>query len=69
MTFTAFFQKNMRLQIVGSCKYLKGDQEILKHIGPDGDDTAGVLFVRFVEENLRKTGVIAKRCWDSSNPT
>jgi RHS repeat-associated protein len=38
-------------------QYLKGDQEILKHIGPDGDDTAGVLFVRFVEENLRKQGL------------
>jgi RHS repeat-associated protein len=38
-------------------QYLKGDQEILKHIGPEGDDTAGVLFVRFVEENLRKQGL------------
>jgi len=50
-------------------QYLKGDQEILKHIGPDGDDTAGVLFVRFVEENLRKQGLSLRRCWDSSNPT
>lgn len=37
--------------------YLKGDEKILKHIGPDGDDTAGVLFVRFVEEELRKQGL------------
>lgn len=26
-------------------------------MGPDGDDTAGVLFVRFVEEELRKQGL------------
>jgi len=38
-------------------QYLKGDEKILKHIGPDGDDTAGVLFVRFVEEELRKQGL------------
>jgi len=38
-------------------QYLKGDQEILKHIGPDGDDTAGVLFVRFVEEGLHLSDV------------
>lgn len=38
-------------------RYLKGDERILKHIGPDGDDTAGVLFVRFVEEELRKQGL------------
>ena len=37
-------------------RYLKGDEEILKHIGPDGDDSAGVLFVRFLEENLRREG-------------
>ena len=37
-------------------RYLKGDEQILKHIGPDGDDTAGILFVRFVEEELRKQG-------------
>jgi len=38
-------------------QYLKGDEKILKHIGPDGDDTAGVLFIRFVEEELRKQGL------------
>jgi len=38
-------------------QYLKGDEAILKHIGPDGDDTAGVLFVRFLEESLRKQGL------------
>lgn len=38
-------------------RYLKGDEKILKHIGPDGDDTAGILFVRFVEEELRKQGL------------
>lgn len=36
--------------------YLKGDQKILKH-ATDGDDTAGVLFVRFVEEILREKGL------------
>jgi len=38
-------------------QYLKGDEDILKHIGSDGDDTAGVLFARFAEENLRKHGL------------
>lgn len=37
-------------------RYLKGDERILKHIGPDGDDTAAVLFSRFVEEECRKQG-------------
>jgi RHS repeat-associated protein len=37
--------------------YLKGDEKILKHIGPDGDDTTAVLFTRFVEEELRKQGL------------
>mgnify|MGYP001612536226 FL=1 len=38
-------------------RYLKGDERILKHIGPDKDDTAAVLFSRFVEEELRKQGL------------
>ncbi len=38
-------------------RYLKGDERIFKHVGPDGDDTLGVLFVRFVEEELRKQGL------------
>ncbi|HNA61920.1 MAG TPA: hypothetical protein PKW79_02465, partial [Rhabdochlamydiaceae bacterium] len=38
-------------------QYLKGDETILKHIAPDGDDTAGLLFVRFLEEQLRKQGL------------
>ncbi len=38
-------------------RYLMNDEKIMKHIGPDGDDTAGVLFVRFVEEELRKQGL------------
>lgn len=38
-------------------RYLCNDEEILKHIGPDGDDTTGVLFIRFVEEQLRKQGL------------
>ncbi len=38
-------------------RYLKGDERILKHIGPDGDDTAAVLFSRFVEEEVRKQGL------------
>ena len=35
-------------------RYLSNDNEILKHKGLDQDDTAGVLFIRFVEEQLRK---------------
>jgi hypothetical protein len=42
-------------------RYLKGDEKILKHIGPDGDDTAAVLFTRFVEEELRKQGLLLFR--------
>lgn len=38
-------------------QYLTNDEQILKHIGPDNDNTAGVLFVRFVEEELRKQGL------------
>ena len=38
-------------------KYLRNDPNIMKHKGPDGDDTAGVLFVRFVEEQLRQQGL------------
>lgn len=38
-------------------RYLQEDERITRHIGPDGDDTLGVLFVRFVEEELRKQGL------------
>ncbi|MBI3212100.1 MAG: hypothetical protein HYZ47_05440, partial [Simkania negevensis] len=38
-------------------RYLQGDENILKHIGPEGNDTVGLLFVRFVEEELRKQGL------------
>ncbi|MEI7441514.1 MAG: hypothetical protein WCK43_07790, partial [bacterium] len=38
-------------------QYLFSDERILKQIGPDGDDTVGVLFVRFVEDELRKKGL------------
>ncbi len=39
-------------------RYLKEDEKILKHIDlDDKDDTLGVLFVRFVEEELRKQGL------------
>jgi RHS repeat-associated protein len=38
-------------------RYLKGDEKILKWIEPDKDDTAGVLFVRFVKEQLRQQGL------------
>jgi RHS repeat-associated protein len=38
-------------------RYLCNDENIFKHMGPDGDDTAGILFVRFVEEELRKQGL------------
>lgn len=37
--------------------YLKNDEGILKHIGPDGDDTLGVLFTRLLEESARKKGL------------
>lgn len=37
--------------------YLCNDENIHKHIGPDGDDTAGKLFVRFLEEHLRAQGL------------
>lgn len=35
-------------------KYLCNDPEIMKHIGPDNNDTAGLLFVRFLYEQLTK---------------
>lgn len=38
-------------------RYLKNDKKILDRIGADGDDTAGVLFIRFVEEELKKQGL------------
>ncbi len=38
-------------------RYLKNDYEILGNIGSDGDDTAGVLFVSFVEKELKKRGL------------
>ncbi|WP_158307186.1 RHS repeat-associated core domain-containing protein [Simkania negevensis] len=38
-------------------RYLKRDPAITKHVGPDEDDTAGVLFSRFIEEELRKQGL------------
>ncbi|PCI77094.1 hypothetical protein COB21_03440, partial [Candidatus Aerophobetes bacterium] len=38
-------------------KYLKGDENILKHTGQDGNDTAANLFVSFVHEELRKQGL------------
>ena len=37
-------------------RYLCNDEKILKHIGPEGNDSAGLLFVRFVDEELRKKG-------------
>ena len=38
-------------------RYLKGDETILRHIAVDGDDTAGPLFVGFVQEQLRQKGL------------
>lgn len=38
-------------------QYLKRDEAILKHIDSDGDDTAGPLFIRFVEQAIRKQGI------------
>ncbi len=35
-------------------RYLQNDPNITKHIGPDGNDTAAVLFKRFLQEHLRK---------------
>ncbi len=37
--------------------YLKNDPNILKHIGSDGDDSAGILFQRFAEEYVQKQGL------------
>ncbi|MBM3197774.1 MAG: hypothetical protein FJZ58_00775 [Chlamydiae bacterium] len=34
-------------------RYLQGDEQIIKHIGPGGDDTVGILFMRFVQETLK----------------
>lgn len=38
-------------------RYLKEDERILKHIGSDKDDTLGVLFKGFVNEELTKHGL------------
>lgn len=38
-------------------QYLKSDSNILIHKEPDENDTAGVLFVRFVDSELRKQGL------------
>ncbi len=38
-------------------RYLVNDPNILKHIAHDGNDTAGILFVRFVQEELKKKGL------------
>ncbi len=38
-------------------RYLKGDERILKHTHPDGDDSAAKLFILFVEEHLREQGL------------
>lgn len=38
-------------------RYLKGDKKIAENIGSDGDDTAGTLFVRFVETELQNKGL------------
>ncbi len=37
--------------------YLKGDEQLLKQIGSEEDDSLGTLFVRFAEEELRKQGL------------
>ncbi len=38
-------------------RYTKGDQRISKHSDAGGDDTLGILFLRFVEEELGKQGL------------
>ncbi|MBM3207413.1 MAG: hypothetical protein FJZ57_02250, partial [Chlamydiae bacterium] len=38
-------------------RYLQSDKEIVKHIGPDNNDTAYVLFKSFIETELRKQGL------------
>ncbi len=41
--------------------YLTGDERITKHIGQEGkDDTAAVLFLRFLEEELKKQNLSIK---------
>ncbi|MDB2614128.1 DUF6531 domain-containing protein, partial [Chlamydiales bacterium] len=37
--------------------YIKKDERIYKHVGHDGDDSARVLFVKCVEEELRNKGL------------
>ncbi len=47
-------------------QYLQADERILKHTGPDGDDSAGRLFAAFVKEHLRRQGLslddVGMRC-------
>lgn len=37
--------------------YLENDENILKHVGSDENDTVGILFVKFLEEQLRLKGL------------
>ena len=41
-------------------RYLQGDEEILKHVGADGNDMAAILFSKFVKEHLQKRGYTAE---------
>ena len=38
-------------------RYLSNDENILKHIGPEHNDTAFVLFIKCVEEQIHKQGL------------
>jgi hypothetical protein len=38
-------------------RYLTNDPRILQFVGSDGDDTAGVLFTRFLDNELRNQGL------------
>ena len=38
-------------------RYLESEERIFTHVGPDGDDTAALLFARFVEAELSLQGL------------
>ncbi|MBS0637121.1 MAG: RHS repeat-associated core domain-containing protein [Verrucomicrobia bacterium] len=51
-----FFPKDYASGEKWVSRYLKNDEDILKHIGTGSDDTAGVLFTLFAADELRKRG-------------
>ncbi|MCE5294088.1 MAG: hypothetical protein LLF94_05685 [Chlamydiales bacterium] len=52
-----FFPKDYASGEKWVSQYLKNDENILKHIGSDSDDTVGVLFGLFATDELRKQGL------------